>query len=141
MNSYAQIFRDVGLVWAIVSIVLLMVAWHAARRGDVMRHRLLMLVSLAGSWLFVVGYLLRYRLPQTTPNIPAEYIPWIALHGTLGIVLIVGASCLVVARIRGQGNPGYVGHFNRHHRTYGRLLVPLWCFTHGGGIVNYLLFR
>jgi len=140
MNSYAQVFRDVGLAWAIISIVLLIVAWHAARRGDVSRHRLLMSVSLVGSWLFVMGYLFRYSLPQASPRLPTEYIPWIALHGSLGVVLIVGASCLVVARLRARRNPSYVGHFNRHHRTYGRFLVPLWCFTHGGGVVNYFLF-
>ena len=96
-----------------------------------------MLFLTLGAWLFIAGYLLRYNQPGTLPEIDPVYIPWLALHGTLGLVPLVGATMLVVSRHR-QG--ASVSHLNRQHRIYGRLFVLVWVFTHLGGIANYFLF-
>ncbi len=76
------------------------------------------------------------------PRIPPEYVPWIALHGTIGLIPLFGATALVWARLR-EKRSSLRGrsHLNRHHRAYGRFFVVLWFFTHAGGAVNFWLFR
>lgn len=65
---------------------------------------------------------------------------WLAVHGFVGMLPIVGAVLLILARIRSHRSTSGVVHLNRNHRRYGRVLVVLWVFTHLGGFVNYYLF-
>ena len=96
-----------------------------------------MIFLTAGAWLFISSYLLRYSMPGYAPiEIPREYIPWIAFHGTVGLIPLFGSALLVWARVRGRS----ASHLNRHHRCYGRFLVPVWGFSHLGGILNFWLF-
>ena len=129
----------IALVWAIVAFGLLIVAWRAARERNIRRHRLIMIISTVAAWLFIAGYLLRYKFADSIPNIPPEYIPWFAIHGTVAMFPLIGATCLVWARLRERRNPSYQSHFNRYHKHYGRVLILLWCFTHLGGIFNFWL--
>lgn len=135
-----QLFLSVGVVWAVIALGLLVWSWMAIRRGDVSRHRSLMILLTAAAWLFMLLYLLRYRIPDMVPHVPAEYIPWIAFHGTVALFPLIGASVLVWARWREKRHPGQEGHLKRNHKYYGRVLILLWAFTHLGGIVNAFLF-
>jgi len=137
--NYSQLFLLTGVIWAVIAFGLLIIAWHAAATGNIRRHRLIMLFSTAAAWLFIIGYLFQYRYPNSTPSIPPEYIPWLALHGTVALLPLLGAPFLVWARLREKLKPAGHYHFNRHHRLYGRVLIPLWCFTHLGGIMNFWL--
>ncbi len=142
MNDSSTLFLDVSLAWGLIAFGWLIGAWWAARRGDTPSHRLSMILLTAGAWLFIAVYLLHYRYGQQAPRIPPEYIPWIALHGTIGLVPLFGATGLVWARLREKrSSPRRPGHLNRYHKAYGRVFVVLWCFTHAGGIVNFWLFR
>ena len=139
--TYAKIFAHLGLVWAIVALVLLWVAWRSAARGNIKRHRRLMIFLTLGAWVFIAGYLLQYQAPHRLPSVPPEYIPWLAFHGTIGLIPLLGVSALVLARLWQGRHPRSRLHLNRHHRAYGRVFILLWAFTHAGGIANFWLFR
>lgn len=138
--SYGQLFGYASLSWAVISLALLWIAWRAVAAEKLRLHRTLMVLMTAGAWLFIAGYLARYRQPGALPEIDPAYLPWLALHGTLGLVPLFGATTLVIARFRQRRGNQPPSHLNRHHRRYGRLFVAVWAFTHVGGIVNYWLF-
>ena len=71
---------------------------------------------------------------------PREYVPWMALHGSLGLVPLIGATCLVAGRLM-AGRNRFSSHFNRHHKAYGRTFIVIWLFTHLGGIFNAFFLR
>ena len=137
MAIYSKIFMYVGLLWGIISLCLLIVAWRLAIRNEVRRHRFIMIFLTAGAWLFIASYLLRYTLPgYTALEVPRHLVPWLAFHGTMGLIPLFGATTLVWARLRADKT----SHLNRYHQLYGRILVSIWCFTHMGGILNFFLF-
>ncbi|MBA1330301.1 hypothetical protein QQ73_03665 [Candidatus Endoriftia persephone str. Guaymas] len=136
MPSYQTLFTYFSLSWALIAIALLLIAWRAVRAGKIRLHRNLMMTVTAGAWLFVALYLLRYRYPELKAEVPPEYVGWIAFHGSVALLPLIGAALLIAARLLA----GPDSHFNRHHRRYGRLLIPLWLFTHLGGLVNIYLF-
>jgi len=123
-----------------LALGLLATAWRAARKGKRRLHRNIMLLLTAAAWVFLLIYLARYRYPELVPVIPKAYIPWIALHGTVALFPLIGATLLVFNRLREQHTPEKNHHLNRHHAIYGRILIFLWCFTHLGGLVNAYLF-
>ncbi len=73
-------------------------------------------------------------------SFPSEYVPWMALHGSLGLVPLIGATCLVVGRLM-TGRNKFSTHFNQHHKAYGRTFIVVWSFTHLGGIFNAIFLR
>jgi uncharacterized membrane protein YozB (DUF420 family) len=137
--NYSQLFSYFGFTWGIIAFCLLIFAWRSAVKGNTRRHRLLMIVLTGGAWLFIAAYLLRYRYPESIPDVPPELIPWLAFHGTVALIPLFGASSLVWARLTGDRVPEKSRHLNRYHRIYGRVIIILWCFTHIGGIANFWL--
>lgn len=138
MAIYSKMFMYVGLLWGIVSFFLLIVSWRLAIRNEIRRHRFIMVILTMGAWLFIASYLLRYYLPgYTALEVPRHLVPWLAFHGTMGLLPIFGATAMVWARLRADTE----SHLNRRHRIYGRVLVPIWCFTHIGGMLNFFLFK
>ncbi len=141
MSNYGDVFLYVGASWAFVALGLLGVAWCAAAQGNIQRHKRLMIFLTLMAWVFIATYLLRYRIPGAIPEISPQYIPWIAFHGTVALIPLLGATCLVFARLLQRSKLEKEGHLNRHHRYYGRVFMLLWGFTHLGGIVNFWLFK
>ncbi len=137
--NYSQLFLYFGFIWGIIAFCLLVFAWRSAVKGNTRRHRLLMMVLTVAAWLFIAAYLLRYRYPESIPDVPPELIPWLAFHGTVALIPLFGASILVWARLTGDRVPENPRHLNRYHRIYGRVIIMLWCFTHIGGIANFWL--
>ena len=135
-----QAFLFIGTLWAAIALVLLWVAWRAAREKNLRRHQIIMTILTIAAWLFIALYLLRYRYPESLPQIPPEYITWLALHGTVALFPLFGAAFMVASRWLQRRHPNRSYHFNRHHKIYGRVLIVLWCFTHIGGIANAILF-
>jgi len=133
-------FLYLGSIWALISLGLLFIAWRTARKKEFLLHRKIMIFLTAAAWAFMLLYLLRYKFPESLPTIPPEYIPWIALHGTVALFPLIGATLLVISRWKEKRHPQGHFHFNRHHKVYGRVLMLLWSFTHVGGIVNAYLF-
>ncbi len=130
-------FGQLSAAWGILSLGLLWIAWRAAVAKNQSLHRNMMVLLTLGAWVFIASYLLRYRQPSEMPEIDPAYIPWLALHGTLGLVPLLGATTLVISRYR---NRSPATHLSRQHRIYGRVFILIWVFTHIGGIVNYVLF-
>lgn len=135
MNSYQQMFHYGSLFWALLSMLLLCWAWYAIRHHQVQYHKRLMLLLSAMAWLFMLSYLLRYSFPELNRPVPREHILWFALHGTVALVPLLGASCLLFARMR----LATAHHLNRQHKRYGLLILATWFFTHMGGVYNLWL--
>ena len=127
-------FLIISTIWAVVALVLLIVAWRLARSGRTGLHRNIMILLTIGAWVFILNYLFVQRYGGGV-SFPREYVPWIALHGTLGLIPLLGATCLVAGRLT-AGRSRLSDHFNRRHKSYGRILIVIWVFTHLGGIFN-----
>ncbi len=117
MSNYGEVFLYVGLVWAFIALGLLLLAWHAITQGNILLHKRLMVFLAVMAWAFIAAYLLRYKIPGAIPEISPQYIPWIAIHGTIALIPLFGATCLILARLVLRKEH----HFNRHHRYYGRV--------------------
>ncbi len=136
MTEYGRLFLDLTLAWGVLSLLLLIIAWRKAAKRNIADHKMLMIMLTVGSWLFVFSYLLHYIIPGLSlPAIPRRLVPWFAIHGTVALIPLFGATALVYARIKGSKD----AFLNRHHRLLGRIAAGLWCFTHLGGMVNIWL--
>jgi len=141
--NYQQIFSQYSLAWALAGLLLLGFSWHAAATGRKKRHQWLMICLVIGAWVFVLAYvMLRFHLAQQPTEKVLAYIPWLIVHGSIGLFTIFGVTCLMCARGWQKFNPGKRPlHLNYYHRVYGRCLVVLWLFTHLGGVANYWLLN
>ena len=128
-------FLIVSTAWAVIALALLIIAWWLAHAGRTRPHRTIMILLAVGAWIFIINYLFLQRYDGDLASFPREYVPWMAFHGSLGLIPLFGATCLIVARFMKDRNKFSV-HFNRHHRLYGRTFIVIWCFTHLGGIFN-----
>ncbi len=128
-------FLIISTIWAVVALALLIVAWRLARIGRTHLHRNIMVLLTIGAWVFILNYIFLQRYSGALVSFPREYVPWIALHGSLGLIPLFGATCLVASRLT-AGKNRFSVHFNRHHKSYGRILITIWVFTHLGGIFN-----
>lgn len=127
------------MIWGVFALTLLILAWRFAVRGNILRHKQIMIFLTIGAWLFVGNYLINYRAGNI-PHVPPELMVWLGIHGTVAMVPIIGAIVLILARLWAHRRTRNIEHINHYHRIYGRLLVVLWVFTHVGGFVNYYLF-
>jgi len=134
-----DLFLNLSLVWTLVAIILLSFSWRLACYGNRLRHRKLMIFLTLVAWAFIALYLWQSRQPRPL-EIKEEYIPWIILHGVIGLIALLGATALVFARLWQEKVRKSDLHLNRHHRLYGRIFITLWLFTHIGGVINYGLF-
>ncbi|MBE9552577.1 MAG: DUF420 domain-containing protein [Proteobacteria bacterium] len=135
-----SMFQIVSTSWAVIALVLLIVAWRLARAGRTVPHRNIMILLTVGAWVFVLNYIFVQRYGGEHGSFPREYVPWMALHGSLGLVPLIGATCLVLGRLM-AGRNRLSAHFNRHHKLYGRTFIVVWVFTHLGGIFNAFFLR
>ena len=133
-------FLIVSTAWAVIALALLIVAWWLARTGRTGPHGKIMILLTAGAWIFITNYIFLQRYDGDLGSFPREYVPWMALHGSLGLIPLFGATCLVAGRLMKNRNRFSV-HFNHHHKIYGRTFIVIWCFTHLGGIFNAFFLR
>ena len=126
-------------LWAIAAMLLLWLAWRAAKRQDTRIHRRYMLIMIAVAWLSFEFWLMSFRYPQLAPVVPEGMDAWVLFPNLLIIVPLVGATLMLLARWR-RSQPGeMLGHFNTHHRAYGKTFILLWCVGYLGGLINTLL--
>lgn len=128
-------FLIVSTAWAVIALALLIIAWRLAHVGRTGLHRNIMILLTVGAWIFIINYIFLQRYDGELGSFPREYVPWMALHGSLGLIPLFGATCLIAGRSMKDRNK-FSAHFNRHHKRYGRTLIAIWCFTHLGGIFN-----
>lgn len=99
-----------------------------------------MILLTAGAWVFIINYIFVQRYGGDAAPFPGVYIPWMALHGSLGLIPFIGATCLVVGRLM-AGRNKFSNHFNQYHKAYGSTFIAIWVFTHLGGIFNAIFLR
>lgn len=98
-----------------------------------------MIMMVIGSWLFVVSYLLRYLIPGEMPQLPSPImLVWLSIHGSIALIPLVGGSLMAWARMH-KGQAPLAQRINQNHQKLGKTIVPIWLFTHIGGIANYWL--
>ena len=85
-------FIIISTAWAVIALVLLIVAWRLARAGRIVPHRNIMILLTAGAWIFIINYIFVQRYGGEPGSFPIEYVPWMALHGSLGLVPLIGAT-------------------------------------------------
>jgi len=135
-----DLFLNLSLAWTLIAIILLSFSWRLACSGNRQRHRQLMIFLSMAGWVFITIYLLQSRQPRPLLEIKEEYILWLVVHGVIGLIALLGATALVLARLWQAKVPESDLHLNRHHKLYGRIFITLWLFTHIGGAINYWLF-
>ena len=79
-------FLIISTTWAVVALALLIVAWRLARIGRTGLHRNIMVLLTIGAWIFIVNYIFLQRYNGDLGSFPREYVPWMAVHGSLGLI-------------------------------------------------------
>jgi uncharacterized membrane protein YozB (DUF420 family) len=141
MSLYTKVFLTIGIIWANIALILLAVSWWSAyTRRKLLTHRRIMILLTVVAWLFICGYLLQFVIPSVEPlPVAGHLVPWFVFHAVVACIPLFGAPLLLWARLSPDRLDGVRGYLNRHHVTCGRILIPLWAFTHLGGIINFFL--
>jgi uncharacterized membrane protein YozB (DUF420 family) len=126
-------------LWAALAMLLLWLAWRAAKRRDTRIHKRYMLIIIAVAWVSFEFWLMSFRYPQLAPMVPEGMDTWVLLPNLLLLVPLVGATLMLLARWRHSVPGEFLGHFNTHHRTYGRAFILLWGVSYLGGLLNTML--
>jgi len=117
--------------------VLLVVGRRLARRGEVERHKRVMLSAFAVSSLFLALYLTHKfarHFENTTFNVegPAKlaYLALLASHVLLAMTVPVFAIVLIRLGLRGE---------RERHLRIARIAWPIWIYVSVTGVLIYLL--
>lgn len=127
----------VNAAWNACSATLLVLAVRAIRRGDVARHRALVLGAFAASVFFLVGYLAYHyvhgdtRYPGTGP-LRVLYLIVLASHVLLSIPVV--PLCLAAFYY------ALTGRYETH-RKITRRLYPMWLYVSVTGVVVFAWLR
>lgn len=117
------------------SALFIALAFGAVRRGEVERHKKLMLAAFSVSCLFFVSYLIRYALHGSTPfpgqgAVRYAYFAILISHS----VLAAAVPFLVIRAI-------YLGLKGRiaEHRPLVKVGLPAWLYVSVTGVVIYAM--
>lgn len=117
------------------SAALLFTGFRAIRRGEVERHKRMMLGAFLVSGLFLVSYLIRYAV-SGTHRFPVDgglrtlYLLILGSHSLLAAVLLPMALRTLWLPLKGRFD---------HHRRIARLTFPIWAYVSVTGVVVYLM--
>lgn len=119
----------------LVSLVFLLVGYHAIRHDNVVRHRRCMVTAFCVSVLFLGGYLTYRFLGQEkrfggTGLIRPVYFFILVTHVTLAATVPFLAGLTLWRAIRGQ--------FARHRRI-ARWTFPIWIYVSITGVMVYVM--
>ncbi|MUW15412.1 DUF420 domain-containing protein [Halorubrum sp. CBA1125] len=126
---------------SLAAIAAILLGWRAIARGDVRRHRALMLTSFSLFCAFLVAYL--YRLIHVgTAEFPGPevvysyvYLPFLAVHILLAIVCVPFVfHALLLAATRPPTELQ-----NTRHARVGSVGAVLWLISFAMGVGVYLL--
>jgi putative membrane protein len=126
---------------SLVAIGTIATAWRAIRRGNVERHRALMLTSLVLFVAFLALYLYKVALEGPAPFPGPEtiyqfvYLPILGIHITLAIVCV---PLLYYVLLLALTRP--IEELPRtNHRRVGRVAASLWLVSFALGVVVYTM--
>jgi len=116
-----------------VSVVLLVTAFAAIRRGHRDRHRALMLANLGVSVFFVVVYVVQMSLVGVT-RFPGD--DWVR---SLFLVILTSHTILAVTLVPLVLRTVYLAFRERFagHRRIARAAFPIWLYVSATGVVIY----
>ncbi len=116
-----------------VSVVLLVTAVAAIRRGRRDRHRALMLANLGVSVLFIVVYVVEMSLVGIT-RFPGD--DWVR---SLFLVILTSHTILAVTLVPLVLRTVYLAFKERfaEHRRIARVTFPIWLYISATGVVIY----
>jgi len=140
-DAALSVIPHVNAAISTVAIATIALGVRAIRRGNVSRHRALMLASLALFAAFLVLYLYKVAVAGTTPFAGPDvlyrfvYLPTLAVHVLLAVVcipLLYYVLLLALTRSPAElaGTP---------HRRVGRVAAALWLVSFVLGNVVYVL--
>jgi len=117
--------------------VLLLVGRWLIRRGDLVRHRIVMMTAFAVSSLFLLSYVshkVSRNFENTTFNAEGwaktAYLVLLASHVLLAMTIPFIAIALIRYGLKDD---------RRRHRRLARIGWPLWIYVSVTGVVIYLL--
>ena len=126
---------------SLVAIGTIATAWRAIRRGNVERHRALMLTSLVLFVAFLALYLYKVALegPAAFPGPETiyqfVYLPILGIHITLAVVCV---PLLYYVLLLALTRP--IEELPRtNHRRVGRIAASLWLVSFALGVVVYAM--
>ena len=120
-----------------IATVLLVVGRGLARRGEVGRHRLVMIAAFAVSSLFLLLYVshkVSRNFENTTFNVEGwaktAYLVLLGSHVLLAMTVPIIAIALIRLGLRDD---------RERHRRLARIGWPIWMYVSVTGVVIYLL--
>lgn len=127
----------VNAAWNAVSATLLVFAVRAVRRGDVKRHRLLVMGAFAASVFFFAGYLAYHYVHGDTKYpgggpVRVAYLLFLASHVLLSIPVVPLCLAAVYYALRGR---------LAAHKKITRVLYPMWLYVSVTGVVVFAWLR
>lgn len=113
----------------------LFAGYRAIRRGEIERHKRMMLSAFLTSGVFLISYLVRYYV-SGTHRFPVEgnwrtlYLLILGSHSLLAAALLPLALRTVWLPWRGRFEP---------HRRLAKITFPIWAYVSVTGVVVYLM--
>ena len=137
MNMDFSVLPSINASLNATATVLLVVGRRLARRGEVARHRIVMMAAFAVSSLFLLLYVahkVSRNFENTTFNAEGwaktAYLVLLASHVLLAMTVPVFAISLIWLGLRGERD---------RHRRLARVGWPVWMYVSVTGVVIYLL--
>lgn len=123
--------------WNAISAALLVLAVRAVRRGEVKRHRLLVIGAFAASVFFLAGYLAYHYVHGDTKypgtgGIRVLYLLFLASHVLLSIPVVPLCLAAFYYALKGR--------FVTHKRIT-RILYPTWLYVSVTGVLVFIWLR
>jgi len=120
-----------------IATVLLVVGRRLARRGEIERHRIVMIAAFGVSSLFLLFYVshkVSRNFVNTTFNaegwVKLAYLVLLGSHILLAMTVPIIAIVLIRLGLRDD---------REHHRRLARIGWPIWIYVSVTGVVIYLL--
>lgn len=140
-DALLQAIPHVNAVVSLAAIGTIVAGVRAIRRGDVDRHRRLMLASFGLFALFLALYLYRVAIigPTEFPGPAAVrtyvYLPFLFVHIAFAIVCVP----FVFYALLTAGTRPVADVYGTRHRTAGRVAAALWFVSFSMGVAIYAM--
>jgi putative membrane protein len=134
-QSFVTLLPTVNATLNTTSAVLLVIAWRAIKAGHRTLHWQTMVAAVCTSTIFLVFYLIRFKLTGThryplTDWTRPVYLTILSTHTLLAaaVPFLVGRTLWLAAKGRTAA-----------HRKIARWTLPIWLYVSVTGVIVYLL--